>query len=78
MSATLTETTTTTRTVSLTLDGREAKFDVPQDADNATIMRAAQEVASAEFGRTAPLDGFMVDAASPTLTIVRPKVPFGA
>lgn len=73
----MSSTITVTRTVSLTLDGTEQKFDVPANADDATILRHANEVA-ASMGRTTPLDGFVVDAASPSLTIVRPKVPFGA
>ena len=78
MTTTATVTTTLTREVSLTIDGREAKFPIMLDADDASILAAAQEVARTDFGHTDNLSGFVVDRASPSLVIVRPKVPFGA
>lgn len=74
---TITTTTTTTRQVSLTIGGREAKFEVAPDADDVSILTAAREVALSEF-QQGDLSEFVVDRASPSLVIVRPKVPFGA
>lgn len=70
--------TTTTRKVSLTLDGRETQFEVPGDATDEMILGAARETAAVLQGRPENLSNFVVDRASPSLVIVRPKVPFGA
>lgn len=61
-----------TRKVSLTLDGNESQFEIPSDATDEVILGAARETSGAS------LNGFVVDRASQTLIIVRPKVPFGS